>query len=89
VAPIDPSGRISPGAFVLLAEAAPNLSPLANFRDVRFAGMAAKKNQRGSLNCALAELGLVLAMVNNNWQQAPLWVLLVPFVVVRIPFGKT
>jgi hypothetical protein len=87
-APIDPSVGIASGVFVLLAEAAPNLSPFAEFRDVRFAGMAAKKNPGGSLNCGLSELGLVLAMVNDNWQPAPLWVLLVPFVSVRIPFGK-
>jgi hypothetical protein len=74
-----------PGAFVLLADAAPNLSPLANFCDVRFSGMVAKKNPGGLLNCGLAELGLVLAMVINNWQPVRLWVLLVPFVVVSIP----
>jgi hypothetical protein len=72
--------------FVLLAEAAPNLSPIAVFRDVRFAGMDAKRNPGGLLNCGLAELGLVLAMVINNWQPAPLWVLLVLLVVVRISF---
>jgi hypothetical protein len=48
--------------------------------------MAAKKNPGGSLNCGFAELGFVLAMAIDNWQPAPLWVLLVSLVVVRISF---
>jgi hypothetical protein len=71
-----------------MAETVPNPSPLANFLDVRLAGMAAKKNPGGSLNCGSAELGLVLAIAIDNWQLAPLCVLLVPLVVVRISFAS-
>jgi hypothetical protein len=86
-ASIDPSGRIS------LEAVAPSSSlprrPPTSFRSPTFAVYALRawlQSPGGSLNCGSAELGLVLAMAINNWQPAPLWVLLLPIVVVRISF---
>jgi hypothetical protein len=96
-APIDPSRQISPKvaiaaasfALVFLAEAAFNLFLLADFCGVRLLGMAAKKNPGGSLKCVSAVARTCPSKGFDNWQPAPLWVLLVPLVVVRISFGLT
>jgi hypothetical protein len=56
----------SSGPLVLLAKVVPNPSSLPDFRNIRLAGMAAKKNPGGLLNCGSAELGLVLAMAIDN-----------------------